>query len=242
MTMKYLVTIVLFFLCGNLFSGELALTVVTENFKPFNYLNEHDSLVGPSAEAARELLTRCGYGETPIQVYPWARSYAQALDNKNVLIFSMVRTPERDTLFIWIGEVATMNMGVIRLKKSDSLQVSSLDDLANYSMATFIDSPFDTYFRKRGMPIKNRVGNYLSITRLLVEGRVDFVPASVEGFLSIAEKMGYPRHLFEVALPLPDLDKGLWIALSKGSDEELVALFQKEFALMQKEAEEKTAP
>lgn len=233
MVMKNVMAIILFLLWGTLYSEKLPLTVVTENFKPYNYLDENDSLVGPSVEITRNLLKRCGYEKLSIQVYPWARSYALALDGKNVLIFSMVRTPDRDSLFIWIGEVAKMNMGVIRLKKNDHLKVTSLDDLANYSMATFIDSPFDSYFTKRGMPIKNRVGNYLSITRLLVEGRVEFVPASIEGFLSSAENMGYPRDLFEVALPIPELDKGLWIALSKGSDEELVSLLKREFEKMQ---------
>lgn len=234
--MRFFTVILLLLFCGHLHSERLEITVVTENFRPYNYQDEGDSLVGPSVEMVRELLTRCGYGDVTINVYPWARAYAEAQRGKNVLIFSMVKTPERDSLFNWVGEVATITMGVFRLRKNSHLKLSSLDDLVNYSITTFIDSPFDNYFSQRGITIKHRVGDYQLLTRILVEGRVDFVPASIEGFLTSAESFGYPRDLFEVALLIPDLNKGLWVAFSKDSDEELVAQFQKEFEKMQSEA------
>lgn len=206
-----------------------AITVVTENFKPFNYLDSTDSLIGPSTKIVQKLLDSCGYNEQKINVYPWARAYNMALDNENVLIFSMVRTQERDPLFSWIGRVGTIKMGAIKLRSRTDLQLDSIAQLRKHKISTFIDSPFDGYLKARDISVSNRVGNYISTIKLLVDGRVDVVPASIEGFLSTAEKEGYPRELFEVALRFPELEKGLWAAFSNRTSATLVNEFREAY-------------
>lgn len=202
------------------------ITVVTEDFKPYNYLDENGELTGPTTKIIQALLDSCGYPNHHIIVYPWARAYSKALSDENTLIFSMVKTEERDTLFKWVGEVATVRMGAIRLRSRKDLQLDSVSQLRNYRITTFIDSPFDSYLKTKEIPISNRVGNYLSTIKLLIEERVDFTPASVEGFLSTAEQAGYPRDLFEVALRFPELEKGLWVAFSNETSDTLVEKFR----------------
>jgi polar amino acid transport system substrate-binding protein len=74
-----------------LFSAEL--TILTENLPPLNYLKEN-VLVGPSVEIVKEIQRKVGSHEQ-IKVYPWARAYKMALEEENVVLFSMTYTEDR---------------------------------------------------------------------------------------------------------------------------------------------------
>ena len=77
-----------------LFAGQSAfcneLTVLTEDLPPLNYI-DNGVLVGPSVEIVREIIKRLGTKEQ-IQVYPWARAYKMALEEKNIVLFGMTYT------------------------------------------------------------------------------------------------------------------------------------------------------
>ena len=80
------------------------MTILTENLPPLNYV-EDGLLVGPSVEIVREIQRRVGSNE-PIEVYPWARAYKMALEEENVVLFSMTHTKDRLDKFKWIGPLA----------------------------------------------------------------------------------------------------------------------------------------
>ena len=76
------------------------LLILTENLPPLNYV-ENGVLVGPAVEIVQEIQRRIGSDEN-IQVYPWARAYQTALEEKNIILFCMTRTNEREDRFIWL--------------------------------------------------------------------------------------------------------------------------------------------
>ncbi len=59
--------------------------ILTENLPPLNY-KENGILVGPSVEIVKKIQKRVG-SQAQIQVYPWARAYKMALEEKNVILF-----------------------------------------------------------------------------------------------------------------------------------------------------------
>jgi polar amino acid transport system substrate-binding protein len=81
------------------------LIILTENMPPLNYV-ENGVLVGPSVEVVKEIQRRVGSQEQ-IQVYPWARAYKMALEEKNVILFGMTYTKVREDKFKWVGPLAT---------------------------------------------------------------------------------------------------------------------------------------
>src|ERR1700761_8052778 len=85
-------------------SGTEHLTAVTEEFRPMNY-TENGELRGYTVDIVRELLARANIGYS-LASYPWARTYQMAQRQPDVLIFSIVRTPEREKQFRWIAPVA----------------------------------------------------------------------------------------------------------------------------------------
>ena len=101
------------------------LTILTENLPPLNYV-ENGVLVGPSVEVVREIQKRVGSQE-PIQVYPWARAYKMALEDKNVVLFGMTYTKVREDKFKWVGPLATKR-DILVAKKGSGIIINSLED------------------------------------------------------------------------------------------------------------------
>ena len=106
------------------------LKVVTEDFPPFNY-KERDKITGMSTEVVQEVLKEVGI-KTKIEVYPWVRSYKMALNNKNILIYSIARTKHREKLFKWIGNISPYNVYIYKLKSRDDIKFDSLESAKKY--------------------------------------------------------------------------------------------------------------
>lgn len=101
------------------------MTILTENLPPLNYV-EDGVLAGPSVEIVREIQRRVGSNE-PIEVYPWARAYKIALEEENVVLFSMTYTKDRHDKFKWIGPLAKKR-DILVAKKNSGIEINSLED------------------------------------------------------------------------------------------------------------------
>ena len=68
-----------------------SIAVVTEDWEPYNYL-ENNEVVGISTTVVRKVLNKAGIGiNGGIQMYPWARAYKMVKENKNTLIYTIIR-------------------------------------------------------------------------------------------------------------------------------------------------------
>lgn len=101
------------------------LEFVTEEFPPFNF-NNNGRADGFSSELIRELLRREKL-DAPETVLPWPRAYRMAQNNANVGIYSLVRSPEREKLFQWIGPIGNLDSKAY-VKRDSTLQLTTLDD------------------------------------------------------------------------------------------------------------------
>ncbi|WP_157230863.1 substrate-binding periplasmic protein [Kiloniella laminariae] len=87
-----------------------ALEFYTENFPPYNYL-ENGVLKGVASDTIRELAAEVGE-EPDISVMAWPRAYKMAQEKPGRAIFSMVRTPEREAQFQWVGPLHTIRLAL----------------------------------------------------------------------------------------------------------------------------------
>ena len=101
------------------------LTVLTENLPPLNFVRD-GQLVGPSVEIVEEIQKRVGITET-IYVYPWARAYKRALQEENIVLFSMTHTADRQDKFKWVGPLATKR-DILVARKGSGIIIDTLDD------------------------------------------------------------------------------------------------------------------
>src|SRR5471032_1633043 len=115
-------------------TGAEHMTAVTEEFRPLNY-TENGVVRGYTTDIARELLARAHIGYR-LASYPWARAYQMAQRQPDVLIFSIVRTPEREKLFRWIAPVAKRRVYIYKLAKRRDIDLHSPADLFKYMIAS----------------------------------------------------------------------------------------------------------
>lgn len=108
--------------------------LVTENYPPFN-MEESGKIVGMSTDILKELLKRENI-EYSLELFPWARSYKMGMEEKDTVVYSTTRTPEREALFKWVGPLVS-NDWVFFAKKGSSIKINSLDDARKYSVGGY---------------------------------------------------------------------------------------------------------
>lgn len=111
-------------------AGATQLQVLTENLPPLNY-QDNGTAQGYTTELVQAVLKQADV-QAEIQFMPWARAYQQALSQPNTLIFSMTRTPERESLFDWIGPVSPRLIYLYKLRSRSDIVVRTLADCARY--------------------------------------------------------------------------------------------------------------
>ncbi|WP_434361261.1 transporter substrate-binding domain-containing protein [Parasalinivibrio latis] len=113
------------------------LRFVTEEYPPYNY-TENGELKG----IAVELLLKSAQGEigtSDIRVWPWARGYAEAQSGPNTVLFSTTRTPQRESIFKWVGPITETKVVVIVNKSQKDESLSSLVEKSKKSIAVVRD-------------------------------------------------------------------------------------------------------
>ena len=200
--------------------------VLTSEFPPYNY-NYNGVLVGVSVDVVRAVLAEAGV-QAEIESVPWARAYQRAQADANILIFSITRTVERESLFKWVGTIAPVDYSFFA-RKDRGLRLNSLDGARQFRIATAHDDVVDQLLDRLGFPHVEDVGGqgaYEQNVRKLLAGRVDLwgvatLPAI--HFLQSAD----PQSRIERVGPISELDsEGMYIAFGAKTADDVVAHFR----------------
>jgi polar amino acid transport system substrate-binding protein len=188
-------------------------------------------LTGMSTEVVQALLDEAGV-EAAIQSMPWARAYDIALNNPNVMIYSITPTPDRERLFKWVGTVA-QSRWYLYSAANRGIQLRTLDDARNYQIATVKEDVGEQYLIAKGFQLgsglqsSTRYGlNY----QKLQQGRVDlWISNELNARYLARESQDNPQLTLKPALSLPDLggDEGLKIAFSRTTPDATVEHFRR---------------
>lgn len=114
------------------------LKAVTEALPPLNY-ELNGQVVGFSSELLDMLALEAGISVQK-QLLPWARAYRMALEDADTILYSLVRTPERETLFQWVGPISPRKIVLYRMAKRQELAVTSLDEVRAYKVGVVRES------------------------------------------------------------------------------------------------------
>jgi polar amino acid transport system substrate-binding protein len=149
-----------------------AITLATEDYPPFNFLDEQSKkIIGISADKVNILMRRAKIDYT-IESYPWTRAFQMALDSPQTCVFSTVRNPERENLFRWVGPLG-MNNWFIYVRSTNKTTAQTLEDLRPYTIGVYRNSAIGTYLQQHGFSLD--WANYdVENPRKLVYGRFDY--------------------------------------------------------------------
>jgi len=209
-----------------LYSADL--TILTENLPPLNYVEE-GVLVGPSVEIVREIQRRVGSHEK-IQVYPWARAYKMAEENKNVVLFGMTHTEARDDKFKWIGPLATKR-DILVAKKGALFKIESLEDAKEVRyIGTLRDDTRERLLKSYGFKNLEPVSDEQLNAQKLILGRIDLWAYKIPGLRTVCDLAVVDHHQMEEVFHLRKIDVS--IAMSKKTSDDIFMKWKNAFSDM----------
>ena len=114
------------------------LIALTESLPPLNY--EVDGKVTGFASELLDMMA--GEADLPVQkqLLPWGRAYEMVARQKNTLIYCLVRTPEREALFQWVGPISSRRIVLYKHRDRTDISLKSLDDARAYRIGTTLES------------------------------------------------------------------------------------------------------
>jgi polar amino acid transport system substrate-binding protein len=205
-------------------------TCVTEENRPVNFL-ENGKVTGFSTEVVEAVLKEIDV-RADMQIMPWARAYATALHGENVLIFSIMRTAEREHLFKWVGVVSPPDGSFLYALRDRNIKLDNLSDALRYNIATINGDAREQYLESKGF-VKGRQlhGNAQPKTNYekLKLGRVDLWAMSDMVATDIVRREGGdPSRVLVRALQLTELGSGgSYMAFGPKTDDLLVERFRR---------------
>lgn len=148
----------------------------TENLPPLNYL-DGDGPQGFSVELLRLMAAAAGVG-LELQVLPWQRAQQAAEARPNSVLFSLVRTPEREAQFQWVGPIAQRRILLYKLASRTDLALTQLADLGRARIGVVRDSAADRQLQaaglKPGLHLEQGLDDATNVRKLLA-GRMEYV-------------------------------------------------------------------
>lgn len=204
-------------------AGDMKIKIVTEDFPPYNY-EESGKITGLSTKVVKAVLKELRINPE-IKIYPWARSYKMALEQENVLIYSILRTTEREKLFKWIGKIASSEMYLFKLKERNDIKINSLGDAKKYTIGVTRETAPHQYLSEKGFELKEVVNKDDLNIKKLVNGRIDLMPYYEAPFIHKLRNQGYDSNKFAKVYFIKDASEDLYMAFSKRTSNIIVDKF-----------------
>lgn len=209
--------------------AEPALRIVTEELPPYN-MTQNGKVTGMSTEVVQAVLKEIGV-EASIQPMPWARAYELALNESNVLIYSIARTPAREQLFQWVGAIAPTQWYIFSLAERP-VKLISLNDARGHQIATVNQDVGEQYLISKGFRIGEELQSSTKYEHNYRKLKVDHVELWISNELNalyLTRQNGEdPDKVLIRSLPLPDLtsEEGLSMAFSRNTPVQTVEKFR----------------
>jgi len=209
------------------------LKIMTEIFPPYQY-KENGKLVGISVDIVKSIQKKID-NHSKINVYSWIRAN-EILDKfKNTMLFSMMRIPERENKYIWLGPIDKIDI-VFFKRKDSNISLNSLEDakkvhkigvIRRFASCEFL---LDKNFKNLDIIYGHDDQNI----KKLLRGRIDLWPSSKKPTLYELKQ----KHLLDKIVPIKNvvLIRGyLYIAFNKNTDKKIINKWKKAFEELKKE-------
>lgn len=207
-------------------ADEQGVTGYTENLPPLNY-GSKDGPQGFSVELLQLICIQAGL-PLDIQLLPWPRAVQRADANPRGLLFSLTRTPERESQYQWIGPIGARRIVVYKLAQRTDLQLARLSDLGPHKLGVVRDSATSRQLLAQGLKPGQQLELGLddaSNLRKLLAGRMDYVLLLDWAAAWQLKQLQLPYSTLQPVLDY-DTNKSYWYGLRPDADPALVKRLQ----------------
>ena len=127
-------------------NAAMAVNFLTEENPPLNFLRDGE-ISGVATGVVREMAKRASVPATVLLI-PWADAFSRAQQEAETCVYSVVRNPEREKLFQWIGPIARGEWSLFAREGFPS-DLKKLDQLMKFRIGVVNDARA-VYLRSRG--------------------------------------------------------------------------------------------
>lgn len=189
----------------------------TEALPPLNY-EENGKVSGFASELLRQMAGEAGHS-VQLEVMPWMRAYRTVKQQPGSALYSIVRNPEREALFKWVGPIAPRRIMVYALASRPDVKVRRPQDLLRYRLGVLAESSAASQLLQLGLPearLEYGQSDEVNLKKLLL-GRAD-------GVVMLDWAMRWQQKLQQVDAarirPVWSLDQRYqyWFAFNKDTD------------------------
>ncbi len=231
MKTKNLAFVVALLLCVSAAVQAQTLTVMTEDWPPFN-VEVNGKASGLSCDVVNEIMVR-NKEVLPIVFLPWARALNNINTQKMQVLFSTAMNDERKPLYKWVGPIASMNESIFA-KKPSKFKVKVLADAkVAKSVGVAIGSASNEALTKAGFTNISAQQTSDALVQMLMADRLDLVLTSAPSFYEAARKNKIDTTGIEEVLIVNSLQ--LYIAFSIDVPDATVAKWKASFDSMVKD-------
>lgn len=211
---------ILYTLCFSSVSKAENILVLTEHSPPYQYLDSQKNPTGYAVELMRAVLKEAKLPQK-ITMTPWAHAYNQALKKKNVILFTIARSEEREDKFKWIGEVEKNNYVFYSMANRQDIKVGNIADLKKQRVGVIRSSFEHSALKKLGFSKLVLHSNYQKLVEMANAGRLDLLfhaKIALDGFINDSR---FDASDFKLAYELKELEQRTYISLSLASNQAL---------------------
>jgi polar amino acid transport system substrate-binding protein len=202
------------------------LQAFTENLPPLNF--EQDGEAQGFSVELLHAITKDAELSAAVQVLPWQRAVQAAAATPASVLFSLTRTPERETQFAWLGPIAERRILIYQLASQPTRRLANLDELDGARIGVARESAAARALLAQGL----EPGRHLELAaddrtnvRKLLAGRMEFL---------LLLDWAAAWHLRDLKLPYTtlrpvmefDVGKSYWYGMPVGTDPALLTHLQ----------------
>lgn len=195
MKVIYLALIGIIILSVTSHANATKLRVVTEDLAPNNYVYKNE-IVGHNTKLIKYLLDSQNIDYT-LEAYPWARSYHIAMNQPNVLIYTINRIPQRESMFHWIGEFPLSSQVSFYRLNNSLLVTTNYNDIDKLRIGTQINTANEQFLRQHSFKNISSVSHLKQSIGMLLLGRIDLIIGSKHQIEQALHEQGLPLDTVE---------------------------------------------
>ncbi|MGQ5525305.1 substrate-binding periplasmic protein [Chitinimonas sp. PSY-7] len=203
------------------------LVIYTENDPPYVTVDQNGKIGGLATKKLDDLLKVMNFPKENIKVQPWARSYQESLVKPNVMIYPIVKTPERSEKLEYIYKLYNATVFFFKLTSRKDIVINNLNDAKKYSVCAVNNDYRAEFLKSSGFPKIDHSDDSTTNVKKFIAGRCDISILTEIGLYTKMEKLNLDSTLVTIAHPLKEIDSDLYIAINKGTDPKTIESLKK---------------
>jgi len=196
------------------YAQEKPLLFLTEALPPYHFIDSKGEVTGAFVEIIQATLVQANI-TGKIEIQPLARTYKATKSQSNTFMLSLLKTPNRENEFQWVGQIYESYAVLVGLKNSSEIELSALESAKPYMVGTVRGYHSEYFLRENGYVENKNLS--LSVTSkhlwaMLFNKRIDLVLTNYMALDQDIKKAGFDANKIKPYLSLPNFPNKLHIA------------------------------